>query len=154
MASKYERYVKPRLKEIKFWAEAGASQEEIAEKLKVAYSTFRKYRSEYPELEEALEIGDEAAVEEVEAALFKAATGHTVTIKKQIKVKSGDGSEHIEDVEEEQYIAPNPTAITFYLKNKRPKIWNEKLTVEGEVTGGIEINFDSVKRNKDGKAED
>jgi len=154
MASKYERYVKPRLKEIKFWAEAGASQEEIAEKLKVAYSTFRKYRTEHPELEEALEIGDAAAVEEVEAALFRAATGQTVQIKKAIKVKRADGSEQIEEAVEETYIPPNPTAITFYLKNKRPKIWNEKLTVEGEVTGGIEIAFESLKRSKDGKAED
>lgn len=146
MASKYERYVKPRLKEIKFWAEQGASQEEIAEKLKVACSTFRKYRKEYAELEAAFEIGDEAAVEEVQAALYKSATGQTIKIKKAVKVKTADGSEKIEEVEEEQYIAPNPTAIMFYLKNKRPKLWNEKLTVEGEVTGGIEISFGEMKR--------
>ena len=146
MATKYERYILPRLKEIKLWAEQGASQEEIAEKLKVASSTFRKYRKEHPELEEAFQIGDEAAVEEVEAALFKAATGHTVTIKKQIKVKDEDGSEHIEDAYEEQYIAPNPTAITFFLKNKRPKLWNEKLTVDGEVQGGLEVSFVNVER--------
>lgn len=154
MATKYERYIRPRLKEIKLWAEQGASQEEIAERLKVASSTFRKYRKEYPELEEAFQIGDEAAVEEVEAALFKAATGHTVTIKKQIKVKDGDGSEHIEDAYEEQYIAPNPTAITFFLKNKRPKLWNEKLTVDGEVQGGLNINFMNMQRDKNGKAAD
>ncbi len=147
MASKYERYVKPYLREIKFWAESGASQEEIAQKLRVAYSTFRMYRKKYPELEEAFQIGDEAAVEEVQAALFKSATGQKVSIKKQIKVKNADGSEKIEEVEEEQYVAPNPTAIMFYLKNKRPKMWNEKLTVEGEVTGGIEISFPNVERD-------
>jgi len=144
MATKYEKYVQPRLKEIKFWAEAGASQEEIAEKLHVASSTFRKYRKDYPELEEAFQIGDEAAVEEVQAALFKCATGQTVKIKKQVKVKNADGSEKLEEVEEEQYVAPNPTAIMFYLKNKRPTLWNEKLTVDAEMSGGIEICFDHL----------
>ena len=41
--SKYETHVLPNLDKITAWAEAGATIKEIAAKLKVSYSTLRKY---------------------------------------------------------------------------------------------------------------
>ena len=41
--SKYETHVLPNLDKITAWAEAGATIKEIAGKLKIAYSTLRKY---------------------------------------------------------------------------------------------------------------
>jgi hypothetical protein len=57
-----------------------------------------------------------------------------VTVKKAIKVKTkknkpGVGlieEEHIEMVDEEQYIPPVPAAQFFWLKNRRPDKWREK----------------------------
>lgn len=154
MASKYERYVKPRLKEIKLWAEQGISQEEIAGKLKIACSTFREYRKKYEELEEVFILGDESAVESVENSLFKSAMGGIVKVNKAFKVKRDYydeqgrkcSEERVVTAEEDEYVPPNPTSIIFFLKNKRPQLWNEKLTVAGNVDGGIEVIFENMPR--------
>jgi len=154
LVSKYERYVKPRLKEIKLWAEQGASQEEIAGRLKIACSTFREYRKKYAELEEAFALGDDSAVESVENSLFKSAIGGIVKVKKAFKVKMDYyddkgrkcSEEKVVTAEEEEYVPPNPTSIIFFLKNKRPQLWNEKLTIAGNADGEIKVIFENMPR--------
>lgn len=41
--SKYETHVLPNLERIEKWAKEGATAKDIAAKLKIAYSTLRKY---------------------------------------------------------------------------------------------------------------
>lgn len=101
----------------------------------VSYSTLCEWKDHrFPEILEALKKGKAPVDIEVENALFKRATGYTVTIKKPIKVKTkrqlkDKGTieeEHIEFVEEEIYIAPDTTAQIYWLKNRRPDKWRDK----------------------------
>src|SRR5690606_41175172 len=64
--SKYHTHVEPRLKEIEAWARDGLTDEQIAKNLGVAYSTFRKYKDEYPAFSAALKKGKEVVDIEVE----------------------------------------------------------------------------------------
>lgn len=66
---KWETNIKPYMKEIEDMAAHGASTKEIAGKLNVAYSTFRKYVRMEPELGSALKRGKNKAKRIMEKAL-------------------------------------------------------------------------------------
>ena len=67
----------------------------------------------------------------VEKALFQAATGHVVKLKKPVKVKEetnrpGEGkqvTEKLVTVVEQVYVEPKITAQMFWLKSRMPEVW-------------------------------
>ena len=67
----------------------------------------------------------------VESALYRAAVGYKVKLKKPVKVKEeynrpGEGKQVVErmvTVEEEKYVEPKITAQVFWLKSRRPEEW-------------------------------
>lgn len=67
--NKWETNIEPYLSEIESWARRGAHEKEIAEKLNVSYSTFRKCVKSKQELESALKRGKRHAEKIVEKAL-------------------------------------------------------------------------------------
>lgn len=99
------------------------------------YSTFKEWLNKFPAISAALKKGKAPVDYHVENALYKKATGYTVTLKKPMKVKTkkqltGKGEiteESIEYVDEEVYIAPDTTAQIFWLKNRRPDKWRDKV---------------------------
>lgn len=47
--------------------------------------------------------------------------------------------EDIKIIEEQQYIPPNTTAQIFWLKNRQPKKWRDKVDVEQKTDETIRI---------------
>lgn len=100
----------------------------------ICRDTLNQWAKQFTDISDAIKKGKAPVDIEVENALFKRATGYTVTIKKPIKVKTkrqlkDKGTieeEHIEFVEEEIYIAPDTTAQIYWLKNRRPDKWRDK----------------------------
>ena len=100
----------------------------------VSYSTLKEWINKYSAISASLKKGKAPVDIEVENALFKRATGYTVSVQKPVKVKTkrqlkDKGTieeEHIELVEEEIYIAPDTTAQIYWLKNRRPDKWRDK----------------------------
>ena len=144
MAKKYEDWLtKDGLLRIEGWARDGLSLSQIAHNVGVADSTFRKWRDEHEAISAAIKIGNAPVDLEVENAMLKSALGHKETVRKAIKVKTekqkvGEGKiveEHIEYVDEEVYIPPQVVAQIFWLKNRRPDKWKDKVeqTVITEV---------------------
>ena len=119
---------------IEGWARDGLTDEQIAQNMGINPATFYRWQNDHGEICEALKKGKAPVDIEVENALFKRATGYTVTVKKPVKVKTkrqlkDKGTieeEHIELVEEEIYIAPDTTAQIYWLKNRRPDKWRDK----------------------------
>ena len=117
------------------WARDGLTDEQIFKNIGISETTFYEWRNRFPEFAEALKRGKAPVDYHVENALYKKATGYTVKLKKPIKVKekhqiTGQGEvtkEHIEYVDEEVYIAPDTTAQIFWLKNRRPDKWRDKV---------------------------
>ena len=144
MAKKYEDWLtKDGLLRIEGWARDGLSLSQIAHNVGVADSTFRKWRDEHEAISAAIKRGNAPVDLEVENAMLKSALGHKETVRKAIKVKTekqkvGEGKiveEHIEYVDEEVYIPPQVVAQIFWLKNRRPDKWKDKVeqTVITEV---------------------
>ena len=153
--SKYETHVLPHLDKIAAWAKAGATAKEIAEKLHIAYSTFRKYLDEgEKELEEGKEDGRYTALSaafaqaceepdgEVEAALYKSCLGYNAQIVKHYKLKKVEydpetgkrlrETEELVEARDEVHVAANTAAQMFWLANRRPDRWKYKPQEETE----------------------
>lgn len=132
---KYQKWMTPDgLMLLTAWARDGLSDEQLARKIGISTSTLYEWKKRHQEISEALARGKEPVDIEVENALLKSALGHTVTVKKPIKVKKvqmkvGEGrieTETIEYADEEVYIPPNSVAQIFWLKNRRPDKWRDK----------------------------
>lgn len=133
--SKYDTVVKPKLDVVEGWCRDGLTMEQIASNLAISKTTFYKYAKEHSELSELLKKGKDVADYKVENELYKKTQGYTVKVKKPIKVKEviyENGKkkkeiEKIEVVEQEQYYPAELGAQIFWLKNRRPDKWKDKI---------------------------
>lgn len=128
---------------IEGWARDGLTDKQIAEeKIGVSERTFTDWKKRFSSVSSALKKGKAPVDNKVENAVLNSATGYYVTVKKAIKVKTkkqliGRGTieeEHIEFVDEQIYIPPNPTAQIFWLKNRRPDKWRDKQDQKVDMT--------------------
>lgn len=132
--SKYETHVAPRLEEIKDWVRNGATDEEIAKQLGIAYSTFKEYKKEFSAFSAILKESKDVVDAQVENALLERTIGGRVLLKRPYKIKKAyfhDGKkvreeEEIVYADYEEYVIPDTTAQIFWLKNRRPDKWREK----------------------------
>ncbi len=126
------------LLKISAWARQGLSNEQIAENIGVSRKTFQEWLKKFPELKEAVKNSKEVADIHVENALFKKCLGYTVTVKKNMKIRTEGGIEEIVPVEEEVYVSPDVNAQKFWLQHRKAEDWGkavEELSPEDE--GGV-----------------
>jgi len=128
--------------DLAFWmAHAGLTDKQIAEQLGVTEQTINNWKRDHPEFFESLKKGKETPDEQVEAALLRRAKGFTYEeITPQGVVK--------------KVALPNPASMIFWLKNRRPKRWREK--IEHQIGEGgpvkIEVVYDDGDK-PEGEAE-
>lgn len=116
MANRYETHVQPKLDEIRKWI-CTLNEGQIATKLGIASSTFRKYKHMYPELQKALADGTEQLKIELKDSLRTKAKGFYYTEEKVIE-KIEDGVVVAKTVEKyKKYAPPDTGAIHLLLKN-------------------------------------
>lgn len=81
---------------IKEYAEAGLQYKEIAEKLGVSDVTFWQWRKAYPQIANAVKVGNEPSNERLRSAIMQRATGYDVEESKTVEniaiVTNADGS--------------------------------------------------------------
>ena len=115
----------------------GATDEILAKYFNVSEKTIANWKNEFPDFLQSIKKGKEQADIEVVDSLFNKAKGFTKVVQKAFKLKqhiNGEGSdERIELANEEVYIPPDTTAIIFWLKNRQPELWRDK--IQNEVTG-------------------
>lgn len=121
---------------IECWSRDGYTIEDIANKIGVNTKTLYDWRSQYPEIEEALRNGREIIDYKVENALLKSALGYK---KKEVKVTTtmryGKVVETIKEVTESEQ-APNVNAIQTWLYNRQKDKWknmNSKVNMIDEM---------------------
>ena len=131
--SKYESHVLPNLEKIAQWAEEGVTAKDIAGKLHIAYSSFRKYLDagrqgdeRYAALSAAFARGCEVSDDAVEAALYKRACGfeYIETRREQKLDRLGNVVELVTTIN--KVVPPDPTSAMFWLTNRRPEKWAYK----------------------------
>ena len=120
MAKSKWEEVKDKLTLVEGWARDGLTNEQIVENLNIGKTTFYKLLKEHPELSERLKKGKEVVDYEVENALLKNA------------------------------LSGNITAQIFWLKNRKPKQWKNKVEVEDESNKETLDKLDEVLKGLGG----
>lgn len=149
--SKYESNVQPHLDKIVKWAEKGATTKDIAAKLKIAYSTFRRYLDlgdggdeRYLALSASFAQACEIPDDQVETSLHKRACGFEYE-ERTFETRWNNKTEKFEDVCTKRItkmVPPDPTSAMFWLANRRPGRWKYKPqegNSDNEGGGVIEI---------------
>lgn len=95
--SKYETHVLPRFDEIEDWCRNGATDKEIAERLGIGRDTMIEYKKEFSDFSDILKRTKDIVDGQVENALLQNALGGNIT------------------------------AQIFWLKNRRPNKWRDKI---------------------------
>ena len=125
---KYTEWITPDgLLQIEGWAREGLIDEQIAHNIGVAYSTFRDWMEKFPALSAALKKGKAPVDLEVENALFKRAIGYDYEETTTEIYKDPGGQEHIHIKKSKKHMPPDTTAQIFWLKNRRPGRWRDKI---------------------------
>ena len=115
---KYHEWLEPdKLILLQGWARDGLSNEQMAHNMGINEKTFYEWIKRFPQISKAVKKGKEVIDYAVENALLK-------------KAISGD-----------------VTAMIFWLKNRKPKQWNEKIeqVIKGEL--GIKI-IDDIEEDE------
>lgn len=107
----------------------GATDNELAMFFDVNQDTINEWKKVHPQFSESLKAGKAKADADVAQKLFKRATGYE---HKAVKISaSPDGKEHVTEYIERY--PPDTTAAIFWLKNRRPDVWRDK--VDQSITG-------------------
>lgn len=137
---KYTEWLNPDgLTRIQGWARDGLTDEQLAQNIGIAPRTYYEWRDRFPQFSQAIKKGRGPVDVEVENALFKRATGYTVTLKKPIKIRvekrlQGKGTiieETIQYAEEEHHVPADTTAQIFWLKHRKPSRWSDAVKNTG-----------------------
>ncbi len=108
--NKYHYWISPQgLTLLKGWARDGLTDDEIAHNMGISRSTLYEWKKKFPDISDTLKEGKDYADYEIENALFNSAKGGNVT------------------------------AMIFWLKNRRPAKWRERVEDNQNLN-----NLDSV----------
>ena len=108
------------------WARDGLTDEQISRNMGIAYSTFREWKKKYSAFSAVLKRSKDVVDREVENALFKRAMGYKYD---EVTYERG---EEVKRVTKE--VAPDTTAQIFWLKNRKPAEWRDKIDQQQTVT--------------------
>ena len=155
---KYEKWLEPEnLILIEGWARDGLTNEQIAHNMGIAYSTLKEWKNKYSAISATLKKGKEIVDREVENALLKKAFGYNAQVNKTFKVKEiyyDDKGRRCEKEKlvtavDEVHIPSDTTAIIFWLKNRKPEQWRDKVANDERdlAPPNININIKPATKN-------
>jgi hypothetical protein len=117
----------------------GATDVDLADFFKVSDRTIYRWQTQFPEFCQALKAGKEQADDRVERSLYHKAVGYTFDSEKVFQfqgvVVRADTKEHV---------PPDTTACIFWLKNRRPEMWRDRVLNEHSGVNGGPIQTEDV----------
>lgn len=120
-------------------AKLGATDKELAEAFEVAESTIANWKNAHTEFMDSIKKGRKIADAEVASKLFHRATGYEHP-EDDIKSVAGE----IVITPTIKHYPPDTTAAIFWLKNRRPDLWRDKVDSEISGPGGGAIKVAST----------
>lgn len=113
-------------------ARLGATDKEVADFFDVDVRTIYRWKNAHTKFSQSLKAGKDEADDRVERSLYHRAIGYEQDAVKIFMPAGADEPVHAAYVEK---VAPDTTAAIFWLKNRRPEEWREKV----EHTGNLSI---------------
>ena len=104
------------------WARSGLTDEQIAKNMGIAPSTLYEWKKKSKEFSESLKKGKEVIDFEVENALLKRALGYEY---EEETYENGILTKKVK-----KHVAPDTTAQIFWLKNRKPNTWKDKVETD------------------------
>lgn len=126
--------------------ELGATDAQLADFFEVAVSTVSLWKVKHPEFSEALKVAKAKADELVEQSLFRRAMGYECD---EVDIRVIEGQ--IVETPLRKIYPPDTTAMIFWLKNRKPAEWRDKVAQEvsgpdgGPIDANLKVSF--VKAN-------
>lgn len=108
------------------WARDGLTDEQIAKNIGISRASLYEWKKKEIDISDALKKGKEVVDFEVENALLKRALGYTITIQEDKLDKNG----RVHTLEKEVHIPADTTAQIFWLKNRKPNNWKDKVETD------------------------
>lgn len=119
---------------IKELAQRKATDREIYAALGISERSWYRWKGANQEFWQTCTAKQQMDDESVEVALLESARGFTKIVRKI----DGDGKETLE----ERYFPPNVAATAFYLKNRKPHQWRDKIDISASMEQiPVRINF-------------
>lgn len=136
---------------IESWARDGLIDSQIAHNMGVSERTFTDWKNRFPAISAALKKGKAPVDIEVENALLKRALGYDYEeVTTEIyDMPDGTQRKHIKKVT--KIVVPDTTAQIFWLKNRRPDKWRDK--VETPITEDKNAPIFELLRKLDGECD-
>ena len=131
----HEWLTKEGLLRIEGWARDGLTDEQIAGNIGISASTFYDWKNRFPEFSEVLKRSKDVVDRMVENALLKSALGYTYTeTTQEYRVNKETGELALVSQKAiTKDVAPNTTALIFWMKNRKPAEWRDKQSLEVSV---------------------
>ena len=122
---------------IQGWARDGLTNIQIAKNIGVSERTFADWIARFPAFSAALKKGKAPVDFEVENALLKRALGYDYeeVITEIEEAPGGKQKKHIRKVQ--KHMPADTTAQIFWLKNRRPKRWRDRVESVPEVQNDL-----------------
>ena len=128
------------------WAKAGLTDDQIAHNMGIAVSTLNEWKRRFPQITESLKKSKVVADQEVENAMYKSAIGYYVDEEIQelcLDTQTGK-SKLITTKRSRKWCPPSVTAQIFWLKNRQPDRWRDKVIQEVETYEGRNIGVITI----------
>jgi hypothetical protein len=115
----------------------GATDANLADHFGVSIRTISNWQAQNADFLQALKEGKKKADERVERSLYLRATGYSYDA---VKIFMPAGATEPVYAEYREHVPPDTTAMIFWLKNRCPQEWRDKLNHElGGLNGGPAI---------------
>ena len=115
------------------WARDGLTDEQIAHNIGINRATLYDWYNRFPNIHNAIKKGKGPVDVQVENALLKRALGYDYeeTITEVEDLGGGKTKKHVRRVT--KHVPPDTTAQIYWLKNRKPKQWRDKMEAASNV---------------------
>lgn len=118
----------------------GARDVELADFFGVSITTINNWKHAHPEFLASIKTAKAAADARVERSLYERAMGYSFDAVKILTVSLGNNSgSEVQQVPYREHVPPDPTSMIFWLKNRQPDKWREKIEHTGADGGPIVV---------------